>query len=456
MPKLTSTGIRTYAPTTKRREIPDAHARGLYLILQPKPSGAKSWALRFRRPNGKAAKMTLGPVDLSDRETHDDPVLGAPLSLGQARELAARIDRKRKRGIDVIEEYKAAEARRKTAAADLSANTFGALVREFFTDYQTKRKARQRRWRDTASVLGLRYKPDANPATDEPEMSKGGLAEKWADKPVASIDGHDVHAVVSEAKKLNDGRARKMHAALSVFFGWLIRERRIASNPCAGVWRPGPPPPRERTLTNSEIVTFWRGCDKVGTPFGPLFKIMLLTGCRLREAANMTHSEIDKDGIWTVPGNRTKNGRPLSLTLPTLAREIIDDVPVIEGEAGYVFTTTGKTPVSGFSRAKALLDDAMLAELQKDDPKAKLSDWRLHDLRRTAATKLAELGVELPVIEKTLNHVSGSFGGIVSVYQKHEYKSEIADALKRWSTHLQGLIADRDNVIDMKRKRGAS
>jgi hypothetical protein len=90
--------------------------------------------------------------------------------------LAAEIERKRKRGIDVVEEHKAAEARKSAAAAaNRAANTFGSCVREFFVDYRTKRKARQRRWRDTASVLGLSYKPDSDPATAEPEIIKGGL-----------------------------------------------------------------------------------------------------------------------------------------------------------------------------------------------------------------------------------------------------------------------------------------
>jgi hypothetical protein len=152
MPVLTVASVKKFGATPKRREIPDARATGLYLVIQPRSSGAKSWALRFRRP----AKMTLGSVDFADRETKDDPVIGAPLTLGQARELAAQIERKRKRGLDVIEEHKAAEARKSTAALDRAANTFGTCVREFFVDYRTKRKVRQRRWRDTAALLGLR------------------------------------------------------------------------------------------------------------------------------------------------------------------------------------------------------------------------------------------------------------------------------------------------------------
>jgi integrase len=446
MPVLTDASVRKYTAQAKRREIPDARATGLYLIIQPKPSGAKSWALRFRRPDGRPAKMALGRVDLSDHETKRDLVIGASLTLRQARRLAADIDQDRKTGLDVIEEHKAARERKKAAAADRAVNTFGSAVREFFIDYRTKRKTRQRRWRDTASLLGLRYKPGADPATAEPELIKGGLVSIWGDKPVASIDGHDVHAVVSEARKLgSEGRARKMHAALSVLFSWLLRERRVTQNPCSGVWRPDPPEPRERVLTDAEIVAFWRGCDSIGAPFGSCFQTMLLTGARLREVASMTRAKLDDDGVWTVPGSRTKNGRSLTLTLPPLAREIIGNLPVIEG--GFVFTTTGRTPISGFSRAKHDLDAAVAKSAGRAVP------FRLHDLRRTFVTGLAALGVALPVVERAVNHVSGSFGGVAGVYNKHDYRAEVAEALRRWATHVEGLVAERANVVAMKTKR---
>jgi integrase len=448
MPVLTVASVKKYAAKAERREIPDTRAPGLYLVIQPKASRAKSWALRFRRPDGRSAKLTLGPVDFSDRETKDEPVIGGALTLRAARQLANKIDRQRAMGLDVIEEHKAARSRQHAAAADRAANTFGSCAREFFAAYKTRRQTRPRRWRDAASVLGLRYPPDANPATTEPELIKGRLASVWVDKPVASIDGHDVHAVVSEARKLgSEGRARKLHAALSVLFSWLLRERRVAANPCGGVWRPGPPPARERTLSDAEIVAFWRGCDAIGAPFGPLFQLMLLTGCRLREAANITRGEMDADGVWTVPGNRTKNGRSFSLTLPKLAKEIIARVPAIS-EAGFIFTTTGKTPVSGFSRAKKQLDAAMAKSAGYA-----VAEFRLHDLRRTFVSGLAALGVPLPVIEKCVNHVSGSFAGVVGTYQRHEFTAEKAEALQRWAAHTQGLVEGRASILTMKKAK---
>ena len=161
----------------------------------------------------------------------------------------------------------------------------------------------------------------------------------------------------------------------------------------------------------------------------------------------MTRGELAADGVWTIPGARTKNHRPLSLPLPPPTQQIIADaVPATESAVGFVFTTTGRTPVSGFSRAKRQLDAAM------KDAGHVAPEFRLHDLRRTAASGMAALGVALPVIEKILNHVSGSFAGIVSVYQKHEYAAEKAEALQRWATHVHGLVAPTDKVVPIRRR----
>jgi integrase len=452
MPVFTVPGVQKYAAKPKRREIPDAKAPGLYLVIQPKPSGAKSWALRFRRPDGRPAKMTLGSVDLADHETKDEPVIGGALTLRQARELATQIDRQRARGLDVIEERRAAQARKSTAAADRAANTFGICLREFFADYKTKKwQTRPRRWRGDAALLGLRYPLGADPAAAEPSVIKGRLADIWHDKAVADIDGHSVHVVVSEARKLgSEGRARKLYAGLSVLFRWLLQQRRVTTNPCSGVFRPGPPPTRERVLSDDEITIFWRGTDAIGTPYGALFKLALLTGCRLREASDMMRGELS-EGVWTIPGNRTKNHRSLSLPLPPLALKTINSVPVIAGEAGFVFTVAGKRGVNTFSQAKRELDQAIAKIAGRP-----VAEWQLHDLRRTFVTGLAALGVQLPVIERCVNHVSGSFGGVAGVYQRHEFSDEKREALARWAKHIQNLVAGRPaNVIAMA-NRGRS
>jgi integrase len=295
-------------------------------------------------------------------------------------------------------------------------------------------------------LLGLKFLPNCDdPATEEPEVVRGSLADIWRDKPVAEIDGHDIYGAVDSARKHGSpGRARRLAAALSTLFSWLLRHRRIAINPAHGVWRPGPPPPRERVLSDAEIAVLWKACDRVGTPFGELFRVLLVSGCRLREAAQMSRNEL-VDGIWSVPGSRVKNGRSFSLALPQLALQIIEALPPISSE--FVFSTNGHAPVSGFSKTKRQLDTAMAEIAGKPVPA-----WRLHDLRRTAASGMAALGIQLPVIEKVLNHTGGSFGGIVGVYQKHQYAAEKAEALQRWAAHIAGLVSDREaKIVSMRR-----
>ena len=458
MPQLTVPTILKYRPTTKRREISDSKAKGLRLVIQP--TGRMSWIVRLRRPDGTSAKISLGPVDISDRDTTDDPVHGAPHTLGQARQRAAEIDRKRMRDVDVVAEIKTEKLRKRTAAKDRAANTFGAAVREFFIDYRTKkRQIRPRNWRNDAATLGLRYPSGSDPATVEPEIIKGGLAEAWADKPIADIDGYAVHTVVEEARKSNNSRARKLHSALSVLFSWLQRQRRITVDPVRGVWKPGPPASRERVLTDAEIKIFWKASDRVGGVFGALYKIALLTGCRLREVSGMRHAEL-ADGVWNIPGTRTKNHKLLSLTLPQLARDIIAGVPVppikptsAKAEvAELIFSTNGRTPVSGFSKAKRHLD----AEMAKVAGKP-VAAWRIHDLRRTFASGLAKLAVPLPVIERLLNHISGSFGGVQGIYQRYEFSDEMEQALQRWATHVEVLVSDRpSNITPLLKSKGTA
>src|SRR5262249_51556818 len=158
-------------------------------------------------------------------------------------------------------------------------------------------------------------------------------------------------------------------------------QRRIEANPCASVHRPETAQARDRVLDQDEIARFWAASDKVGEPFGAALKLLLITGARLNEVSGMTRTELNDDGMWSIPGARTKNKRPHIVPLPLLARDILEHVSRIEG--GFVFTTTGRSPVSGWSKIKARLD-----ELMGDAP-----HWRLHDLRRTAATTMAEIGV---------------------------------------------------------------
>jgi integrase len=467
MPALTAAAVRKYAPQTKRREIRDTLAPGLHLVVQPKPGGAKSWAMRFRRPDGRPAKLTLGRVDLDERETDDEPVLGGALTLRQARQLANKIDRQRARGVDVIAEYAVQRTATRNAAVHRAASGFAGAAREFVADYKVRRwGTRPRRWHEDARLLGLAWPPEADPGQVEPTIIPGGLADRWSEKPTAEITDDDVYAVVDEARRRgipglprhakgsSDSRGRKMHGALSVLFRWLMRHRRVRSNPCISVERPGPPPQRQRTLTEQEVRWLWLATGRLGPPYGSLLQMLLLTGARLDEVTGMRRAELSDDGAtWTIPAERTKNHRPHLVPLSPLSIATLNETPQIENARGLVFTYSGAA-LTGFSGMKAKLDVMMLEIARDEDPSAALPPWRLHDLRRTVSTMMHDqLGIMPHVVEAVLNHVSGHKAGVAGTYNTAQYRAEKTTALARWAAHVQGVVEQREaNVVALIKK----
>jgi len=456
---LTDAACRKFTPAAKRWRIRDARSQSLFFVVEP--SGHKAWQMRFRTPTGRIGKLTLGPYDATGRELAGEPQIGQPLTLAAARRLATAVHRERALGKDPIAEHKARRARQRVELIDRGKNTFAAAVRSYVEDYA---RPKQRRWPETARLLGLRPS-DLEPTAD-------GLVQRWQDRPVIEIDGHDIWSVVDEARRhavpgmaarrkgMSEARARALHSALSGLFTWLLRQRRIATDPSTSLHPPAAPKARDRVLTADEIRWFWKACDSADAPrvpgapkpFAPLLKLLLLTGARLNEIAGMVHEELRGDGTWHLPGSRTKNGRPHTVPLPNTARELI---ATMRGDSGFLFTTNGRTRVSGWSRMKARLDAAMLALAREErGPKAVIAPWRLHDLRRTAVTGMAELGIRPDVIELTVNHISGHRGGIAGVYNKSELLDERRAALERWSLHVAGLVSGKSaNVTQLAGKK---
>jgi integrase len=359
---LTAAAVEKYKPTGKRRFIKDAGCRALYLCIQP--SGRKSFLVRFRMPSG-VAKIVLGPLHVGD-EPPGDPTISAPLTLAGARLVAAQVLRERAMGGDPVADHRAEKRRRRADAAERRDNTFGSAVRDYVEEHARRKN---RNWRDAAYLLGFLYPKDGG----KPEEIKDGLAQRWSNKTVREIDGHLIFGVVDEARRIgspgikahnrgiSDARGRLLYVVLSSMFSWLQRERRVEVNPCKSVARPQPSPARDRVLTDDEIKIFWKACGSVGQPFEAIFKTLLLTGARLNEVGRMTAAELRDDGAtWHLDGSRTKNKKPHVVPLPKLAQGIIRATPRIESPSGFLFTTNGRSPPSGWSRAKARLDAAML------------------------------------------------------------------------------------------------
>jgi integrase len=453
---LTDGGCKKLKPDTKLRWIKDAGGRSLYLVIAPRRDGdkrnPKSWMMRFRNLNGDPAKMVLGPFDLSGHELKETPEIGQPLSVAAARALAADIHRRRMRGEDVVGEHKARKIRRRTEATEKSASAFGACAVEFFRDYRTKKHhTRPRRWFEDARALGLSWSRHADPAKVDPEIIRGGLAEAWATKPVSEIDEADILTICDAARKAgipgidqrnggtSEARGRRMHAALSVFFRWLQAKRRVLRNPCRDVSHPGAPPARTRVLTADELRWLWRSLDAEPL-YGPPVRLLALTGQRLNEIAGIRHNELTDDrALWTIPASRAKNHREHIVPLTMLARA---QIPTASGD--LIFSTTATTPVSGWGRLKRRIDRRM-AELAQQERGAKVTipPWRFHDLRRLTVTGMGELGIRGEVIERVINHQSGTRGGVAGVYNLSQLQAEKRDALESWARYVM-LVIDQN------------
>jgi integrase len=268
-------------------------------------------------------------------------------------------------------------------------------------------------------------------------------------------------------------QANRTRARLQTLFNWAVEQDIVPSSPVAGLKPVAKEVDRDRVLSDDEIKWFWQSCDTVGWPFGPLFKLLLLTAQRRDEVGTMEWSEIDLDNrIWTLPRHKAKNNRVHEVQLSDAAIELLGSLPRIavnssaSDRAGktthskFVFTTNGVTPVSGFSRAKHRLDAIMVRVRRKslNQPEAdeehrralgitargplpgEVPAWILHDLRRTTATGMAKLNVPPHVVDKILNHVSGAIRGVAAIYNRHGYANERRDALEEWGRHVSRLI----------------
>ena len=257
-------------------------------------------------------------------------------------------------------------------------------------------------------------------------------------------------------------QANRVRTTLSGFFSWCIARDLIETSPAIRVPKLDGERERDRALNDGEIRRFWQGCDKLGWPFGPLLKLLLLTAQRRDEGGTMEWSEIDIDKrLWVIPREKAKNQRAHEVHLSTLAIEIIGELPKIGSAPRYVFTTNERRPVSGFSKAKTRLDKAMIelsrAELKadgKNPDRAELEDWIFHDLRRTAGTGMAKLNVAPHVVDRILNHVSGSIRGVAAVYNRHSYIEERRAALEAWGRYVESLVCpSATNVVQLSAAR---
>jgi integrase len=399
---ITHRFVESVQPKAARTEYPDAGCPGLYLIVQP--SGTRSWAFRFRH-NGVNGKRTLGSAG------------DGGLSLAAARHAAAAHRHRLDQAVAV------------TAVTPVTPKSEGGgdkieTAVAAFLELHAYRKTRP----STAWATERVFNRIVLPA--------------WRGRTIDSIRKRDVIELVESVAGSGRGYlANRTLGTLSKFFNWLVARDALAFSPVTGVERPHKEEVRERTLSDAELRVLWLACEGDG-PFGQALRVLMLTGARRNEVSQMRWSEIDEDGTWTLPRERSKNRRPHKISLPSQAQAIIAAMPSI-ADCDFVFTADGKKPVTGWDKAKVRI--SVRAGIAADS-------WRLHDLRRTAASGMQKLGVSVPVIERALNHTSGTFRGIVGVYQQHDYADEVRIALQRWADRIEEIIGGKPaKVVKLRR-----
>ena len=391
--------VESLKPKSTRQEIPDGLLPGLYLQIEP--TGSRSWTLRYRH-GGRTRKFTLGKYPTLDLKT--------------ARELASKALRAVAEGRDPARERKLL----RSAGADTVASVAALFVERHGRTY------RKRTYETATGMLNRHVLP------------------RWGSRPLAEITRRDVIALLDDVV---DGgspvSANRVLAVVRRMFTWAIERDIVEASPCVGVRAPTPEVSRDRVLTDIELCAVWLAAERYGGPYGALVRLLILTGQRRNEVAQARWAEFDLEArLWSLPGERTKNQRPHTVPLPEAAIALLRSLPRIGDE--FVLTTNGRVPAGGFGKHKARVD----ALLPPD-----MSEWRLHDIRRTVATGLARIGAALPVIEKILNHVGGSFAGVVGVYQRHDFADEKRTALDHWTKHVERLVRGDPAIIVPLRSR---
>jgi integrase len=423
--KLTSSNI---VPKDGHRDIWDTSTDGAGLLgVRVSDSGRRTFVLmaRFPRNPKNPTRVALGTYPT--------------MSLADAREKASRW----RKLIDAGKDPRDEEERKKE-------NSFRAVAEQFI-EYINRQKLR------TAPVMEHRLRET--------------FIEKWGGRPITEITADDVKRIIR--KSVDDGaRYQAFHhfALIRRLFNWAIGtdDYGIQFNPCDRLSSGdliGERHARDRILSDDEMRALWRATERMGYPYGPLYRLLALTGLRLGEACGAQWSEFDlKRKEWTIPAGRMKKvkggAKPFMVPLTEKIIDVLDALPRFKSGDFLFSHSHGKRPLkpNQFSDIKERLDAIMLEELKqmateagKDAKRITLPDFVNHDIRRSVRTHLSALRIGEEVREAVLAHVRP---GIKGVYDQHQYLEEKREALTLWNARLWSIVQPPpDNVVEMRAAR---
>jgi integrase len=370
--------------------------------IRLREGGSKTWIFQYSVAH-QQRRMVIGKA--------------TAIPADRARQIASELYAKVKLGHDP-----AADKAASKAAASLS---FGSIAERFLA--RQKLRMRARSLTETARHILKNAKP----------LHK---------MPLAAIDRRSIAVLLGEIADANGPvEANRTRASLSALYTWAMKEGFGENNPILNTNRQVEQS-RDRVLTDAELSVIWNVLD--GNQYGDILKLLMFTGQRREEIAGLRWSEINFDkGILELPSSRTKNRRPHQIPMSGAVTAILQAQTKIENRDLVFGYANG--PFQGWGEAKEKLDARIAATAGKP-----LAHWVLHDLRRTCATRMADLGVQPHIIEATLNHVSGHKGGIAGVYNRAVYSAEKAQALQLWATHIAAIVEGKgaSNITALRRQ----
>ncbi|HEY3643175.1 MAG TPA: tyrosine-type recombinase/integrase [Xanthobacteraceae bacterium] len=394
--KLTKSVIDALPTPAKDLVYWDSACPGFGVKVTPKSRKVFIVLYRMAGAGSRLRKYTIGPF--------------GRVTLHQARLAAQKIFTAKLAGRDPATEKR--EARRQLV---------GDLVEDLLETFIAQHVSRSRSAREISRLL----------------RREAGAA--WGSRSIHEITKRDVIAVVTAIEQRGTPvAANKALKSIRTFLRWCVGRAVLDRSPAEGIPMPAKEITRDRILTDDELVRVIIAARKIGGPYGAIVEFLALTGQRREEVARCGSEEIDfETRTWTLPSERTKNGKLHIVHLSDPAIVVLEEM---KKESKYVFSTTGEARFLAFSTAKRELDKA-----------SGVTGWRLHDLRRTCVSGMARLGVPPHVADKVLNHQSGTISGVAAVYQRHDFLSERREALNKWGDHVAQIVRQVSGHANIRR-----